>query len=426
MKVVIIGGGFGGLSACRALEGVDVEVTLIDRRNFHLFQPLLYQVATGALSPANIAAPLRSVLRKQSNVTVVLGTVTGFNLTKKQVLLTDRTIEYDVLIVATGSTYNYFGHGEWQAEAPSLKTIEEATDIRGRILRAFEEAELDAEDESWMTFVVIGGGPTGVEMAGAIAEVARHTLPADFKHIRAANARILLLEADSGILGTFHPSLARHAEKSLDRLGVEVRVHTRVTGVDERGVTVSTAAGESHIEARTVVWAAGVVGTSTGRDLAESAGQELAPSGRIRVTPQLNLPGLPDVFVLGDLAFLEQNGKPLPALAPIAIQQGEHVAAAIKGRLAGTPAPAFRYKDRGTMATIGRSAAIADLGFVRLHGFPGWVTWLFVHLMLLVHFENRVLVLTQWAWNYFTRARSARLITGRPAETDEAPHPDGA
>ena len=417
MKVVVVGGGFGGLAAVRELEDAEVEVTLIDRHNFHLFQPLLYQVATGALSPANIAAPLRSVLRRQRNARVVLGEVTGFDLEARQVLLGDRREDYDVLVVATGSTYNYFGHPEWREAAPSLKTLEDATEIRARILNAFEEAELAPDApavRAWLTFVVIGGGPTGVELAGAIAELARHALSGDFRHIRPADARVLLLELEGRILPPYPESLARHAQTSLEGLGAEVRVHTRVTAVDERGVSVTTPGGEERIEAHTVLWAAGVRGTTIAAALTEAAGLPPAQAGRIAVTPQLTVPGRPEVIVIGDLAFAEQDGKPLPAVAPVAMQQGAYAATTIKRRLAGEVAPPFRYRDRGSMATIGRSAAVADLGPLKLHGFIGWVTWLVVHLMMLVRFENKVLVLVQWAWNYFTHGRSARLITGRP------------
>ncbi len=417
MKVVVIGGGFGGLSAVRALEGVEgIEVTLVDRRNFHLFQPLLYQVATGGLSPANIASPLRGIVRTQSNVHVVLEEVTGFDLPNKRVITAGSSIEYDALIVATGSHYNYFGHPEWEQVAPSLKTIEDATEIRSRILHAFEEAELsedEVETQRWMTFVIVGAGPTGVEMAGAIAELARTTLPGDFRHIEAANARIILVEADDRILPPYPPSLSQHATDSLKQLGAEVKTSSRVTGIDDHGITMETPDGEHRIESHTVIWAAGVVGTAIGKTLADAAGQELGPAGRIEVGPDLTIPGQPDVYVIGDLAFLRQNGKPIPALAPVAMQQGAYAAKSIKTRLAGRTMRPFRYHDRGTMATIGRSSAVADLGFIKLHGFIGWMAWLVVHLAMLVAFENRVLVFTQWTWNYFTHGRSARLITGR-------------
>jgi NADH:quinone reductase (non-electrogenic) len=414
MKVVVVGGGFGGLSAVRALKDVDTEVTLIDRRNFHLFQPLLYQVATGALSPAHIAAPLRSILRKQDNARVVLGEVTVFDLENRRVILDGRSEDYDVLIVSTGSAYNYFGRGDWEALAPSLKTIEEATAIRTHILNAFEQAEVASDPaavRAWLTFVVIGGGPTGVELAGAIAEVARFTLNDDFSQIRPADAHVVLIEAEARVLPAYPPSLSEHARLSLEHLGAEVRLDTRVTAIDGEGVTVSTTKGEERIEARTVLWAAGVAGTPTGRTLAEAAGVTTTAGGRLAVTPQLTLPGRPEVFVIGDLAYLEQDGKPLPALAPVAIQQGAYVAKVIAGRLAGEPEPSFRYKDRGVMATIGRSAAVADLGRIRLHGFIGWLAWLVIHLMMLVRFESKVSVFLQWMWTYFTHGRSARLIT---------------
>ena len=340
MKVVVIGGGFGGLSAVRAFEGVEgIEVTLVDRRNFHLFQPLLYQVATGGLSPANIASPLRGIVRTQSNVHVVLEEVTGFDLPNKRVITAGSSIEYDALIVATGSHYNYFGHPEWEQVAPSLKTIEDATEIRSRILHAFEEAELsedEVETQRWMTFVIVGAGPTGVEMAGAIAELARTTLPGDFRHIEAANARIILVEADDRILPPYPPSLSQHATDSLKQLGAEVKTSSRVTGIDDHGITMETPDGEHRIESHTVIWAAGVVGTAIGKTLADAAGQELGPAGRIEVGPDLTIPGQPDVYVIGDLAFLRQNGKPIPALAPVAMQQGAYAAKSIKTRLART------------------------------------------------------------------------------------------
>jgi NADH dehydrogenase len=366
---------------------------------------------------------LRSVLRRQSNVQVVLGEVTGFDLAARRVVLDGRTEDYDVLVVSTGSAYNYFGRSDWEALAPSLKTLEEATAIRTRILNAFEQAELASDPgavRAWLTFVVIGGGPTGVELAGAIAEVARYTLNDDFKHIRPADAHVVLIEAEDRVLTSYPPSLSAHALNSLDHLGAEVRLDTRVTAIDEGGVTVSTALGEGRIEAHTVLWAAGVVGTPIGRTLAEAAGTSTAPGGRVTVTPELTLPGHPEVFVIGDLAFLEQDGEALPAFAPVAMQQGAHVAKAIAGRLTGEPDPAFRYKDRGSMATIGRSSAVADLGRIRLHGFLGWLAWLVIHLMMLVRFESKVAVFLQWVWTYFTHGRTARLITGSAA----APRPD--
>jgi NADH dehydrogenase len=427
MKVVVIGGGFGGLSTVQALEDTRVAVTLIDRRNFHLFQPLLYQVATGALSPANIAAPLRSVLRKQSNVRVILGEVSGFDLANRQVILDDRREDYDVLVVATGSRYNYFGHAEWQDAAPSLKTLEDANEVRTRILNAFEQAELAeelAEARAWMTFVVIGGGPTGVELAGAIAEVARHTLEGDFRRIRPSDARTLLLELEGRVLLAYPESLSRHAEASLKRIGVEVRLGTRVTGVDERGASVVTPGGDERIEARTVLWAAGVVGTPTGEALADAAGVAPAPGARLAVRPDLTLPGHPEVFVIGDLAYLEQDGEPLPAVAPVAMQQGANVAKTIARRLNGASGVAFRYHDRGSLATIGHSAAVADFGRLRLHGFLAWVTWLVVHLMMIVTFQNKLLVLMQWAWSYVTHGRSARLIAAAAKSQSRPPRGD--
>jgi len=415
-RVVIIGGGFGGLHAARSLKRVPVWVTLIDRRNYHLFQPLLYQVATGALSPANICAPLRSVLRRRKNVEVLLGEVVDFDVDDRQVILRDGRVPYDTLVVAAGAQYNYFGNHHWQPLAPSLKSIEDATDIRRRVLLAFEAAERETDPElrrAWLTFVIVGAGPTGVELAGALAEIARYSFRHDFRHIDPAEARIILVEGLDRVLGTYPPDLSNKAVRSLLRLGVTVRTDCMVTDVQPDRVRIRCGNGIDTIQARTTLWTAGVQASPLARRLAAATDAQMDRSGRIIVAPDLTVPGHPRIFVIGDMARLDhQTGAPLPGMAPVAIQQGRYVARLVSRRLAGKTLPPFRYRDRGTMATIGRSAAVADLKWARLSGFPAWVIWLFVHLMQLVMFQNRVLVLVQWAWHYVTFNKSARLITG--------------
>ena len=415
--VVILGGGFGGLYAARSLRRKPVDVTLVDRRNFHLFQPLLYQVATGALSPANIATPLRSVLSRQRNVQVVLGEAADIHTTERRVILRNGELEYDTLIVATGVGNNYFGHGGWEKLAPGLKTVEDATEIRGRILSAFEAAELESTPEKtaeWLTFVVIGGGPTGVELAGALAEIARYALKREFRTINPADARIILLEGAPRPLLSYPPDLSAKAASALGRLGVEVKTDAFVTEIERNGVTVRRGDRTELIPARTVLWAAGVQASPLGAVLNKSAGAELDRLGRVIVEPDLTLPGHPDIFVIGDLAhFSHQTSEPLPGVAPVAIQQGRYVADLISRRLRDKTAPPFRYRNYGSMATIGRAAAVAHIGPLRFNGYLAWLAWLFLHLMYVVRFENRVLVLIQWAWNYLTRNRSARLITGK-------------
>jgi NADH dehydrogenase len=420
-RVVIVGGGFGGLYAAQALGKAPVQLTLVDRRNFHLFQPLLYQVATGGLSPANIAAPLRGVLRKQRNTTVLMGEVTGFDLAGRQVRLTDGQLGYDSLIVATGARHHYFGHPEWEPIAHGLKTIEDATTIRRRILTAFEQAErIDdlARHQALLTFVVIGGGPTGVELAGTIAELAHHTLRGNFRRINPASARVLLLEAGPRILPSYPPELSARAERSLARLGVTVRTATMVTDIQPEQVTVRAGDHSEVLPTHTILWGAGVEASPLAAALAKASGAELDRAGRVLIGPDCALPGHPEVFVIGDMTcFLHQTGKPLPGVAPVAMQMGTYVADSIQRRLAGRPPQGpFHYKDRGSMATIGRAAAVADLGWLRLSGYPAWLIWLFIHLTYLITFGNRVLVLFQWAWNYWTRGRAARLITSEPAE----------
>ena len=419
--VVIVGAGFGGLYAARALRRAPVRVILLDRRNHHLFQPLLYQVATAALSPAEIAAPIRHVLRKQANAHVRLGEVSDVALDAREVVMSngDR-IGYDHLILATGAVDQYFGHDDWAAPAPGLKKLEDAVEIRRRFLLAFEAAEQERDPElcrALLTFVVVGGGPTGVEMAGAFAEVARHTLTGgDFKRVDPASARVILLEGGPRLLSTYPEPLSEKARETLEKLGVEVRLDSMVTEIGPQEVRV----GEERIRTRNVVWSAGVAASPLGRRL----GEEVDRMGRVEVAPDLSLPGHPEVFVVGDLAaFPHQTGTPLPGIAPVAIQQGKAAAANIRRDLAGDDRKPFVYSDRGTLATIGRGAAVGRVRGVSIHGFVAWVIWLFVHLMYLVGFRNRAAVLLQWGWSYLTWQRGARLITG-PVGPELAPEQD--
>jgi NADH dehydrogenase len=399
-----------------------VDVTLVDRRNFHLFQPLLYQVATGGLSPANISAPLRAILARQKNTEVLLDEATGLDPARHCVLLAAAgELEYDYLIVATGARHDYFGHDDWAELAPGLKTVEDALEIRGRLLLAFETAERERLKGSeavpgWLTFVVVGGGPTGVELAGAVAEIARHTLREEYRLISPEAAQVMLVEGLDRVLPTYPPSLSGRARDSLEGLGVNVRTSTFVREVGEGYVMVESGGQQQRIDAQTVLWAAGVRASRLGRALADSTGAEVDRAGRVKVLPDLTLPGCPEIYVIGDLATLTEGGKPIPAVAPTAMQQGRYAAESILARLEGKTPPPFHYRDLGSLATIGRSAAVADLGHIKLWGHPAWLAWLFIHLMNLARFENRLLVLVQWAWNYITRNRSARLITGRPAE----------
>jgi len=415
-RVVIIGGGFGGLYAARALRRAPVELTLIDRRNFHLFQPLLYQVATGGLSPGEIASPLRYVLRKSRNTEVLLGEVVDLDVAGRRVILLDGEAAYDTLIVATGSSHHYFGNDQWAPLAPGLKTIEDATEIRRRILLAFEKAEREpdaAARAAWLTFVVVGAGPTGVELAGALGEIANDTLRHDFRHIVPAESRILLLEGGARVLPAYPADLSAQAEESLIRLGVRPITGAVVTAIDEGRVLVRRGTQEERIATHTVLWAAGVAASPMGRTLAERSGAQLDGAGRVIVEPDLSIAGHPDILVIGDLAnFSHQTGKPLPGVAPVAMQEGRYAAALVHKRLAGKTMAPFHYHDKGSLATIGRAAAVADFGRIHIHGMAAWITWLFVHLLYLVEFDNRLLVLIQWAYNYITRNRGARLITG--------------
>jgi NADH dehydrogenase len=415
-RVVIIGGGFGGLSAALTLKRAPVQVTLLDRRNFHLFQPLLYQVATGALSPANIAVPLRALLKRQPNTEVYLADVTDIDTANHTIMLEDGKIPYDTLILAAGVRHHYFGHPAWESAAQGLKTIEDATEIRRRVLLAFESAELESNPDKvreWLTFVIIGGGPTGVELAGALGEIAHHTLRHNFRHIDPAQAQVILIEGTERVLPSYPPELSARAADDLRRLGVTVHTGALVTEVQPEAVTFRQGDLTETIHARTVLWAAGVQGSPLARRLAEATGAELDRAGRIIVQPDLTLPGHPEIMVIGDLAnFSHQTGQPLPGVAQVAMQQGAYAAHLIEARLTGGTPPPFYYHDRGNMATIGRAAAVADLGKLRFVGLLGWLLWLFIHLLYIVQFENRLLVMIQWGWSYLTRGRSARLITG--------------
>ena len=414
-RVVILGGGFGGLSAAQRLKRSAVQVTLLDRRNFHLFQPLLYQVATGSLSPGEIASPLRAVLRRQTNTEVLLGDAVDLDAAGRRVILADGEIPYDSLIVATGSMDFYFGHDNWKHTAPGLKTIEEATAIRHKILYAFEAAERETDAEKrrqWLTFVIVGAGPTGVELAGALGEIAHDTLRRDFRSIDPGESEILLVEGGPRVLTTYSPDLSAKAEQSLRRLGVTPRTNTLVTGVDANGVTVKSSAGEERIQAKTVIWSAGVRASSFGEVLARRAGAKLDGGGRVIVNDDCTVPGHPEIFVIGDLAHFERDGRLLPGVAQTAIQGGTYVAKSIDQRLRGEKPRPFHYFDKGSLAVIGRASAVAQIGKLRMSGLLAWFTWLFIHLMYLVEFSNRILVFVHWGFLYLTYDRGARLITG--------------
>ena len=424
-RVVVVGGGFGGLQAARKLRDAPVDVTLVDRQNFHLFQPLVYQVATGALSAAEVAAPLRGVFKRQANVRVVLAEVSGFDLERRQVLLDHlpngargERLDYDTLVVAGGSRYSYYGHDDWRERAPELKSLAGALDIRNRILTAFEAAEIEPDEErrrSWLTFVVVGGGPTGVEMAGQIAELARETLRRDFRHVDTRAARVLLVETADRILTGFPPSLSHKAERSLEKLGVTPFVGHTVVDVGSASVAIRSANGEiEDVGARTVIWAAGVAASPLAAALASAAGSEVDRAGRLTVKAGLTLPDHPEVFAIGDMVRIAQrNGEivALPGLAPVAMQEGRYVARAIRNRLGGRATEDFKSVDKGNLATIGRSKAVADVKGIRISGFPAWVTWLVVHLFYLIGFQNRLLVVTRWTFSFITRGRGARLIS---------------
>ncbi|HEX6560189.1 MAG TPA: NAD(P)/FAD-dependent oxidoreductase [Longimicrobiales bacterium] len=407
--VVIIGGGFGGLYCAKALKKAPVRITLIDRRNFHLFQPLLYQVATASLSPADIAAPIRSVLRHQANTEVWMGEVVDINVERRRVFLEDAVVDYDYLVVATGATHAYFGHPEWAPHAPALKTVDDATEIRRRFLLAFEEAEREANADArrrQLTFVLVGGGPTGVELAGAMAEIARKVIPEEYRAINTASARIILMEGGPRILPAYPEDLSARAHKQLVKLGVEVRTSSVVTHIEADCVRV----GSEEIPAGNVYWAAGVAASPLGAKL----GAATDKAGRVLVQPDGSLPGHAEVFVIGDLAHLEQDSQLLPGVCQTAMQMGRHAARMIVNDVNERPRVDFRYNDKGNLATIGRAAAVADIHGLHMSGLPAWLIWVFVHIMYLIGFKNRVLVMIQWAWAYIGYRRGIRLITGEP------------
>jgi NADH:ubiquinone reductase (H+-translocating) len=436
--VVVVGGGFGGLQAVLRLRRASVEVTLVDRRNFHLFQPLTYQVATGALSPGEVAYPLRAIFKRNRNVHVLMAEVEDVDLEARELRLgsvagipAPATIPYDTLIVSGGSQYSYFGHDEWSDHAAEVKSLESALTVRNRLLSAFEAAEWESDPErraAWLTFVVVGAGPTGVEMAGQIGELARDTLRADFRSIDPRTARILLVEAADRALTTFPPSLSAKAARSLEKLGVSVLTQRTVVGVDGEGVAIESGGGDpERIASRTVIWAAGVTASGLAKRLAELTGAESDRAGRVTVEPDLTLPGHPEVFALGDMVRVrdpEGGSTVLPGVAPVAMQQGRYVAKVVRDRLRSRPTQAFRYHDKGNLATIGRGAAVADIKGLKLSGLLAWITWLIVHLWYLIGFQNRLLVFIRWTSSFFTHGRGARLITGQNVEgRDAAPRP---
>jgi len=417
MRIVIIGGGFGGLYAARTLAKTNANITLVDRRNYHLFQPLLYQVATAALNPSDIAAPIRAVLRKQKNISVIMGDVQTIDTDRRIITMADGELAYDILIVATGATHSYFNHPEWEENAPGLKTIEDALEIRRRVLRAFEAAERETDPErqkAWLNFVIVGAGPTGVELAGALSEIARQTMLRDFRRINPSSARVILVEGKERVLPPYPPPLSAKAADQLRHLGVEVITDAVVTRINDHEVCI----GDTTIPARTILWAAGVQASP----LAQSLGVPLDRAGRVVVEPDLSIPGHREVFVIGDLAAAKNaDGSLVPGVAPAAIQEGIHTAKNIARILNDQPPLPFRYRDKGSLATIGRAAGVADLGPIKLSGFIAWAAWLSIHIFFLIGFRNRVLVILQWAWSYLTYQRGARLITGKvePLMKDE-------
>jgi len=424
--VVIVGGGFGGLYAAQALAQAPVKVTLIDKRNFHLFQPLLYQVATGKLSPGDISSPLRGVVSRNKNTKVLMGEVTGIDPKQQKIQLHNEELNYDSLIVATGVSHHYFGNDQWAKDAPGLKTIEDALEMRRRIFLAFEAAEKETDPDkrrAWLTFVLVGGGPTGVELAGSLAELAYRALKEDFRNIDTSETKILLLEGMDRILPPYTPELSAKAKASLENLGVTVQTSTLVTNIE--GNLVTTRQGEQieQISAQTILWAAGMKASGMGAILGETTGVELDRAGRVMVQPDLSVAGYPNIFVIGDLAnFPHQNdnGKPLPGVAPVAMQQGNYVARLLKKQLQGKTLPPFHYKDYGSLAVIGRNTAVADLGFVKFAGFPAWLAWVFIHILFLIEFDNKLLVMIQWGWDYLTCQGGARLITNQSAKSPQS------
>lgn len=429
-RCVVVGGGFGGLQVVRALGRANADVTLLDRQNYHLFQPLTYQVATGSLSPGEIAVPLRRVFRRSRHVRVLLGEVSGFDLERKTVSVNPVisgtapfTVPYDTLVVAGGSNYAYFGHDAWRSLALEVKSLESALEVRGRILQAFEAAELEGNPEAratWLTFVVVGAGPTGVEMAGQIAELARDTLSAEFRQSDPRAGRVLLVETADRVLSSFVPSLTQRAARSLEHLGVTLLLGRTVVDVQPEGVTLQSSDGTTDlIPTKTVVWAAGVMASPLATALGQASGADVDRAGRVAVEPDLTLPGHPEVLAIGDMVRVRdaRTGEPqvLPGLAPVAIQQGHYAGRLIAHRLGGHSTPPFHYRNKGTLATIGRARAVADIRGVRLSGFVAWVAWLTIHLFYLIGFENRMIVLLRWAYSFLTRGRGARLITDSAA-----------
>jgi NADH:ubiquinone reductase (H+-translocating) len=415
-RVVIVGGGFGGLYAAKALgRSKSIEITLIDKRNFHLFQPLLYQVATGKLSPGDISSPLRAILSHYRHIRVLMDEVTDINPEQQHVILPTGTLPYDTLIVATGVSHHYFGQDQWAEVAPGLKTIEDAIEMRRRIFRAFEVAEKETDPEkrrAWLTFVVVGGGPTGVELAGALGDLAHHALKHDFRSIDTRETRILLLEGVDRVLPPYPPELSAVAAKSLERLGVTVQTQSLVTEITEDTVTVRRGERTEIIPAKTVLWAAGVRASGLGKVLAERTGATLDRVGRVIVNPDLSVPGYPNIFVVGDLAdYPHQGDQPLPGVAPVAMQEGAYVAKLIQHRLQGRELPPFHYVDAGSLAVIGQNAAVVNLGWLKLSGFLAWLIWVFAHIYYLIEFDNKLIVMIQWFWNYFSRKGGSRLIT---------------
>jgi len=418
--VVIVGGGFGGLYAAKSLKDAPVKVTLIDKRNFHLFQPLLYQVATGTLSPADIASPLRVVLSKHKNTQVLLDKVVDIDAEAKKVYLEGReALDYDALVVATGVSHHYFGNDQWQNDAPGLKTVEDALEMRRRIFMAFEAAEKETDPEkrqALLTFVVVGGGPTGVELAGAIAEIAYQSAKDDFRDIDTTQAKILLFEGMDRILPPYPEECSADAQKALEKLGVDVQTKTLVTNIADNSVTYRQGEATNTVNAHTILWAAGVRASFMGKVLAERTGAELDRAGRVVVEPDLSIKDYPDVFVIGDLAnFPHQGERPLPGVAPVAMKEGEYVADLIAKRFIGVKVKSFSYQDLGSMAVIGQNKAVADLRFARFSGFIAWIIWVFAHIYYLIEFDNKLVVMIQWAWNYITQGRGARLITINPS-----------
>jgi NADH:ubiquinone reductase (H+-translocating) len=420
-RVVIVGGGFGGLHAAKILGQAPVDVTLVDKRNFHLFQPLLYQIATGTLSPAQISSPLRSILSRHRNTQVLMEHAIDVDVAQQHVVTPNRCIPYDTLIVATGVHHHYFGNEAWQQTAPGLKTVEDALEMRRRIFMAFELAEKEPDPEkrkAMLTFVVVGGGPTGVELAGAIAELAFKTLKDDFRNIDIQQTQVLLLEGLDRVLPPYAADLSEKTARSLQRMGVDIRTQTRVIDVNESGVTVQQGDRTELIPSHTVLWAAGVKASRMGKVLAERTGAALDRVGRVMVDPDLSVPGHPNIFVVGDLAhFAHQGDAPLPGVAPVATQEGKYVAQKITAQLAGKTVAPFRYREVGSLAVIGQNAAVVDLGFVKFSGPLAWFIWIFAHIYYLIEFDNKMVVLLQWGWNYFTRQRGARLITGSETAT---------